>query len=556
MTRVPGWTTVGTLILAALIGAILFVNMFTPQEDPDLFWHLKTGEWIWQNHALPTADPFAFTTPVPPTNWTLFILTSYWMSQVLYYLLHSSGGFPALIALRFIIAGLLLWIMFRQNKGDRLIFMSLLALAAVVLRIYPLERPQAFSFICFAALFGLLSAFLGPAPAESENRPHWFAIPLLMVVWANLHGGFLSGLLLILAFLALEGIKFLHPGLRPLTREGYRRLLVAGLLGLAGSLCNPNTWHGLLYFAAPPPPSWLMNIEYQSTLFMVTRLQSHRMIVYWLLLLLTLLGFIARRNKPDLTTITILTGLGLVSFVTCRYVPFFLVAAVPCTAAHLTGWGARKWFVSALAGFALCFGLFFTWKDRAWLLDTGSGNWTDTSMPAAQADFILANDLKGNMYNHWVWGGYLIWRLAPGRKVFVDGRYLDLRVYSMASTIDNATRDTDTGTPRWKGIFEKYNILYVVVPFSTFDGERLPLTDALLKDPEWLPCAETAAAVVFVRDTADNSGIIEKYGLRNRKRELVGGPIALLDRWIEMEPRNIAPVLKKGELLMQDSRWD
>lgn len=550
----PGWTNRGTLVLAALVGVILFVNMFTPLGDPDFFWHLKTGEWIWQNRALPAADPFAFTGPAHPAGTALFTLTSYWLSQVLYHLLYLSGGFPALIALRFILAALLVRVMFRQSKGDRFIFTSLLALAAVVLSLYPLERPQAFSFVCFAALFGLLLTFLEPAPAGPEDRPHWWAIPLLMVVWANLHGLFLAGQVLILAFLTLEGIKFLHPALRPLSRTGYRRLVTAGLLGLAGSLLNPNTWHGLAFFSSPAPPAWVLNIDYQSTVFMFSSLHGHRIIAYWLLLLLTILGFIARRDKPDLTTVTILTGLALASFLQCRYVPFFLVAAVPCTAANLSGWGARKWFAALLAGLAVGSGLFFTWKDRTLLLDPGSGNWVDASLPVAQADFILANDLKGNMYNNWGWGGYLIWRLAPERKVFIDGRGLDLRVFEMASHIDNATRFKDTGVPRWKGLFEKYNILYAVVPFFTFDGEKLPLTDALLKDPEWLPCAETAAAVVFVRDTLENRGIIEKYDLRSRKKELVGGPIALLDRWIEMDPGSITPILQKGELLMNSSR--
>lgn len=550
--RFPGWQTLGTPILAALIGVVLWVNVFTVFGDHDFFWHLKTGEWIWQNHSLPAEDPFAYTTPAHIAGRHLFTLTSYWISQLLSYLLYRGGGFPALVALRAVLAGLLLWVMFRQNRGDRLIFMSLLVLALVVLRLYPLERPQTFSFVCFAALFGLLSDFLKPAPERPKSRAHWFALPLLMIVWANLHGGFIAGQMLILAFLVLEGIKFLHPALGPLTREGYRRLLVAGLLGLAGSLCNPNTWHGLAFLATPTPADWQVNIEYLSTVFLVRSLNLYQMVVYWLLLLLALLGFIARRDKPDLTSTAILTGLGLVSFIQCRYVPFFLVVAVPGAALSLSRWKARQWFAAGLAGLALCVGLFFSWRDRTLLLDVGSGRWTDASMPAEQADFILANDLKGNMYNHWGWGGYLIWRLAPARKVFIDGRGLDQRAFQLASLIDNNIPFKDTGAPAWKRLFETYNILYVVVPFVTIDGERLPLADALLRDPEWLPCAENESAVIFVRDTVENSGVIQKYDLKNRKR--VDGDLGLLNRWIESDPRCITPLLQKGELLMHSSR--
>jgi hypothetical protein len=552
--RDSGWTRAGALLFAVLLGAILFVNLFRPFGDPDFFWHLKTGEWIWQHRALPAEDPFAYTTPAHPAGTALFILTSYWGSQVLYHLLHLEGGFPALLALRFAIAGLLVLAMYCQFRGNRLVFLSLLALALVVLGLFPLERPQAFSFVCFAALFSLLSSFRGSQEGEGR-RPPWYALPGLMIVWANLHGGFLLGQALILAFVALEGIKFLHPGLRPLTREGYRRLVVAGALGLGGSLCNPNTWHGLAFFAASSPPDWWLNVEYQSTVYVFRSLHSHRMIAYWLLLLLALVGFAARRDEPDLSVIAILAGLGLLSFMQTRYVPFFLVAAVPTAAANLSRWEARRWLAAGLAGLAVCAGLFFTWKDRHKLLDAGSGRWISAAMPAGEADFIVSNGLRGNMYNHWVWGGYLIWRLAPERKVFVDGRVLDLGVLSTASSIDNAVRRKDTGAPAWKTVFEKYGILYAVVPFVTFDGERLPLADALLKDPEWLPYASNPAAAVFVKDTAENGETIRRFDLRTRKKELVDPQLALLDRWISLEPRNVAPLLKKGELLMGRSLW-
>lgn len=555
MVNPMGRTTTATLVLASLIGAILMANLLRPFGDHDFFWHLKTGEWIWQNRTLPSEDPFAYTTPPHLTGMPRFILTQYWISQLVYYLFHRAGGFPALVALRFIIAALLLWVLFRQRKGDRLIFMSLTALAAVVLGLYPLERPQVFSFICFSALFGLLSALRGAGAAGEGGTVPWFAVPLLMAVWANLHGGFLMGQALILAFLALEGLKFLHPALHPPSREGYRRLVVAGVLGLAASLCNPNTWHGLAFLAAPAPPGMVFNLEFQSTAYWVRRLHEYRLIVYWLLLLAAVLGFVARRRKTDITTVATLAALGLLSFVQIRYVPFFLVVAVPCTAGSLSVGGARKWFVAGFAGLALGIGLFFFFREWPRTVGARSGNWVSASMPSEQADFILANDLKGNMYNHWVWGGYLIWRLAPGRKVFLDGRGLDAGALEMAANIDNATVYRGSRTPIWRSIFDTYGISYVVAPSRTFDGEPLPLVDALLKDPAWLPYSSGSSAAIFIRDTAQNREVIERHGLRARKRELLGDRLALLDRWISSDPRNVAPLVMKGDFLMEGARW-
>jgi hypothetical protein len=70
-----------------LIGTILFVNLSRPFSDTDFFWHLKTGEWIWQHQALPTADPFAYPTPATLDARQRFTLTSYWLSQIAYHLL-------------------------------------------------------------------------------------------------------------------------------------------------------------------------------------------------------------------------------------------------------------------------------------------------------------------------------------------------------------------------------------------------------------------------------------------------------------------------------------
>lgn len=56
-----------------------------------------------------------------------------------------------------------------------------------------------------------------------------------------------------------------------------------------------------------------------------------------------------------------------------------------------------------------------------------------------------------------------------------------------------------------------------------------------------------------MRDTVENRAVIQKYDLRNRK--LANGLIGLFDRWIEMNPRSIALVLVKGELLMNNARW-
>ena len=127
--------------------------------------------------------------------------------------------------------------------------------------------------------------------------------------------------------------------------------------------------------------------------------------------------------------------------------PFFIVAAVPVAACCLSGERVRRWSRPAVVGLALLALLYFGWTDRSALIAPGSGEWIDRNFPEKEADFIIRQDLQGNMYNNPNWGGYLIWRLAPARKVFSDGRSLDVPSYLSTVTIDNARPSPAPASP-------------------------------------------------------------------------------------------------------------
>ena len=80
------------IVLLLLILMTCFLYLLRPISDADFFWHLKTGEWIWSHRELPGDDPFSYTSAATENMRKHFILTSYWLSQLTYYLFYRIAG--------------------------------------------------------------------------------------------------------------------------------------------------------------------------------------------------------------------------------------------------------------------------------------------------------------------------------------------------------------------------------------------------------------------------------------------------------------------------------
>ena len=194
---------VATGALFSAIGLLAF----RPAIDPDVFWHLATGKWIWQNHAIPKADPFSWT--APGRTW----IAHEWLTEAIWRIVYRMGGWGALVAL----SGLILMATFAlvrataRHLGARptasTLFTALSALAG--LHTWNV-RPQMIS-LAFSALFGwwfakavspALSATSSPGsaidtPSTAFDRSgsdakhgtpfgkHLWLIPVVMLAWVK-----------------------------------------------------------------------------------------------------------------------------------------------------------------------------------------------------------------------------------------------------------------------------------------------------------------------------------------------------------------------------------
>jgi hypothetical protein len=339
-----------------------------------------------------------------------------------------------------------------------------------------------------------------------------------MLVWANMHPGILVGQITILLFIIFEGIKFINPSLNPIEKNAYKKLSTAGLFGLAASFLNPNALNPYTYINIAAlikgPENQLKVADFISTINAFRTEGSLSMIPYWFVLLLVTVTLLFNLKKIDITKVALLAVTGYFSFTQRRYIAFFLIAAIPVAGKDLSRGKVLRMARLFIVLAAVFSGVFFSWNDRANIKNIQTGHWlSNFYFPVKAAQFIIDNDLRGNMYNSYNWGGYLIWKLSPERKVFIDGRQIYPPAFAEAIAIESTFAENIGGMPYWKAIISAYNIKYLIIPFYQSSGEICALAGALLNEKDWVPVYFYGNSIIFVKDSPDNSELIKKFGI-------------------------------------------
>jgi len=492
MKRLP--LAVGLLALFALF-ALTFLAK--PIQDPDFFWHLKMGEWLWQQHSWPIPDPFAFTTPATLDLRQLFIVKGYWLSQLAYFVGYSAFGWKGIYLLRLAVFSAFAWILWKHRQGDNWLWGgAALACLVAIFDPYPVERPQFFSFLLFAWLYLLLDSLW--RGQEDLSRRHLWGVGIVMLLWGNLHGGVILGQVLLLLTLALSVFdsRWLRRGVPP---DGQMLWRLAAI-GLLAGCCNPNVFRIVPILFQTTDTSALMfasNDEYASLLKAwqgTTRLLVFPYLIFAGCAVVAVMGSL--RQQP-LFSLLILTGTGIYAAMHIRYIPFFLIASLPIIVRGLEEiplrWGVRGLTVAG----ALALIMAFAWNDRGNLATVRSAGWVpDRDFPVGIAEQVANSGINGRLFNLYRWGGYLLWRLGPERQVFVDGRALDGTVNRDALTAEMVS--FGGGRLIWKEIFDKYRIDYAILPLAE-QGQPYALTHAIARDPSWQVASSSGNAVLFVR---------------------------------------------------------
>jgi hypothetical protein len=537
-------------LIIILTGLLLIIipclYLLRPVTDPDLFWHISTGRWILENKALPQEDPFSYTTPKLLSDRELFILRSYWLSQVLYWLNYRIMGFSGIVLLRFFLAFSLIFLIYKRTKrivNERLLILSLLFVFSInLLSVYPMDRPQVWSFLFFALLLFIL------------ETGRYFLLPPLMLLWSNMHGGYILGTVFIGIYL-FEGL------LRFFKNEGSEKgLFIWGCLGIIAGFINPCTYLAFLETIKMPSSMKIHTIEYMSTVATFLKRGDMTMPFYWAFLLMAIIKTCINllKKKAGLRDIIALTGLGYFSFTQIRYIVFFFIWSLPVVASFLNS--LRKWLRFTILSLLVLESILLTimlqeYNNIKNIKNFTTNRWISGYYPEAGVRFIKANNIQGKMYNFHDWGGYLIWSFYPEKRTFIDGRQLYEYLFMQSMSIDQAVREpVIMGMPFWKAILKTYDINFILIPAFDMLGNVSGLLGALINDNEWIPVFFRGNSIIFVRNTKENYPVIYKYGIP--RDYILDDLIGQVEGMLKKAPRHISLYIALGDLNVKAKRYE
>lgn len=520
-----------------LFFVFIFALFSVEIRDSDFWWHLKTGEYISTSGSLPSTDPFSYTSltkdPVNPESKRIkFILRQYWLAQLIFYWIYSLFSFQGIILLRASILTLLIFLIYRsvRREGMGLYFSIALMIPAVLVfsSNFTGERPQLFSFLFSFLLIFLLEGFRLQSQrakdrSQGKRDSRWYLLPLpvITLLWANMHGGFFLGNLIILGYLASELIKHMTKrfGTR-LPASSLKALGIVSILAVIVSFINPNGFNVV---------SILLELEqsrYKETIIEAMSpftIGIHYADVALFFLLLGLSGVILIINlrKLDLTDVILFSGLTFMGLNAVRFIPFFIPYAVLLIARYWIKTIERSSLEEKTAAIRNAIGIILAFSLIALIIFTSvkydiivKSGVRQEKYPEGAAKFLRENRIVGNMFNPYYWGGYLIWNLYPEYKVFIDGRSLIEDVYFQYLKVFQASPQLFEGIPGWKAVLKAYKVDFIIT-FSVdrFTGKLVPLIPALYHDPEWHLVYMDRISLVFLRQGPENQHFIDKFGL-------------------------------------------
>ena len=478
-----------------IIGAAL--NQFSlVTADPDLWGHIRFGEEIWRLKGLEHVDPYAYTTAGTP--W----INHEWLTEILFYAIYSSTGDAGLLSVKFVISMVVVLIM---GRIARLREMHPIAFAVVtvpaIAAIAPgfMIRPQVATYLMFALYLLILHLYF----SGRKKQVAW--LPVLMVAWVNLHGGFLMGIVFLGGVVAWE--------------VAYQIRIKGGLVPVAPL--------GIAFFTTFLA-SFVNPYGYKLHLFLYQSLKIGRAISEWepvalldgsflafklLLAAFVLVLLILRRKALGWET----AGLVLLLYAALkhqRHIPFFAMMVCP----YLIYWGSRagkalqtrhprarlsRVSAAIISGALVLMGGHQAMAGGHSYIQSGGRIIVDTDVyPVAAVRFMRKNHFTGNLQLPFEWGEYAIWKLYPACRVSIDGRFRTTYPEVVIQDHFKSRRDPR----RLLQLADKYGADIILA----HQNSRIHAT--IKRWPsKWRYVYSDAVAAIYVRNSDRNRSLLEAF---------------------------------------------
>ncbi|MGA8216801.1 MAG: hypothetical protein WB799_24660 [Candidatus Sulfotelmatobacter sp.] len=526
----------GHLIFTALLGLLAFTTLSVRLlGDAGIGWHIRTGQMILATHAIPRVDPFSSTTSSITTGHSWFAWE--WLYDLLVGWLEGTAGLNGVVLFTALVIAMVFAWTFRLLLGrgtNVLVALILVLLAASAAMIHFLARPHVVSWLFNLAWFWILessekSRFASDsnsnssATSEANPRRGWmlWLLPLLMLVWVNLHGGFLVGFVLMAIYwcssvwqwLRLKEDRF-DDVLRKI--EAGRRvqvLTLTGILSGLATLVNPYGFQLHVHIYRYLSNRFLMDHidEFQSPNFHYVAQKC-----FAGLLLLTLVALVTRKRETSQASISqVLVVLFAVyaGLYASRNIPvsalLLILVIGPWLSEAMERFEDRRLAVQGLASTRFLQrmkAIEFSLRGHLWpIVAIGLSYWIAAHggklgartlmdahfdgkrFPVAAVNYLKERDVPGPVVSPDSWGGYLIYRFYPERKVVVDDRHDFYGEEFLKSYLKMVHVE-----PRWQDFLRQSAAHCVVVPKDS------ALANILAETAAWKAIYRDDVAVVFV----------------------------------------------------------
>ena len=483
-------------LMLGILFILLFVIAVRVPVDTDTWWHLRSGNYILNEGKIPQTDPFSHT-----KNGEAWIDHS-WGGQVImtlaYRLTGGSGNIDdsgviglALYTAILGTAGMLC--VYRMCEGSIYSKAFVMVFGAASAAVFWSPRPQMLSFFLSAAVLYILHLY------KREALDRLWLIPVMMIFWVNLHGGFAIGFILLILFIIGEIIGNLLNPADPdaIGWRGVQKLTLITVVSLAALAINP---YGIRMIWYPFDTAGLQTLnvfiqEWQSPDFKLPQTWA------FVILLLSTFGFaLLTNNRPAWSDISLVLGTLLLSLWAGRNIATFAVVTTPVLSRlvdhFLTerGWQIRPTrkmtTPKALINVALLTLIALSGLLKV-VADLTPRNVQDIQadlMPINAIAYLQENPPQGNLFNSYNWGGLLMFVL-PDHPVFVDGR-TDLYGDDFLKEYFHAY----LGGSKWQEPLDKYHVQTVILEKET------ALSTLLREEEGWEIVYEDKQAVIFVHE--------------------------------------------------------
>ncbi len=472
------------IFLAALALGPRMLNM-----DGDLPRHLLTGRFILETKSIPTTEPFAY-----PYEGRAYV-SHEWLADVIFYLIQNTFGLAGLVVLAAALLAAAFTLIYSHASARvdaRLPVLLLVLFGAAVASLNWVVRPHLIS-MCLLALW---LAWTDKA-ARGEKIPTWIFFAT-MILWSNLHGEFIAGMLVTLAYTVGWTLEYLFNRLNTDLKTGARLWTIFLASGVA-SLLNPATYR-----------PYMTILGFVNNPYLMSRMSESNPPDFSRPEFLFLLGFLAisilllALNAKRLTAgqAILLTGFTAMSLMAARNVHLYGVVApfVLAETIHgLTRLGGVRTVEAVLKNVegqvkSTLWPVVIVILFSALILGTKIRNiysFDPTFFPVDAVTWLESHPQEGRMFNDLNWGGYIAFRLWPGQAPFIDSITDGTIETKTQGELTRKYETVITLSDAWPEVLAQYDIEWIIVPLQS------PLAEIMSDVYHWSTLYQDATAIIL-----------------------------------------------------------